>query len=86
MKSFNLTKFLPCAVFFANGRVASGVIALLMQATLVLWPVASRWAFQLQERQGIEALLDELSDVHGMGSAYASGAAYAGAAKVGQLA
>jgi len=63
MKSFNLAKFLPCAVFFANGRTVSGVVALLMQATLVLWPVASRWAFQDEERKGIEALLDELSEV-----------------------
>ena len=65
MKSFNLAKFLPCAVFFANGRTISGIGALLMQATLVLWPAASRWAFQAEERKGIEALLDELSEVTG---------------------
>ncbi len=65
MKSFNLAKFLPCAVFFANGRAVGGVVALLMQATVVLWPVASRWALQLEERKGIEALLDELSDEGG---------------------
>ncbi len=65
MKSFNLAKFLPCAVFFANGRTVLGVATLLMQATLVFWPVASRWAFQLEERIGIETLLDELSEVHG---------------------
>ncbi|MBB5371947.1 hypothetical protein [Acidocella aromatica] len=65
MKSFNLAKFLPCAVLFANGRTFGGVIALLMQATIVFWPVASRWAFQLEERKGIEALLDELSEADG---------------------
>jgi hypothetical protein len=65
MKSFNLAKFLPCAVFFADGRTVSGTVALFMQATLVLWPVASRWAFQAEERKGIEALLDELSEVNG---------------------
>ena len=65
MKSFNLAKFLPCAVLFANGRTFGGVVALLMQATIVFWPVASRWAFQLEERKGIEALLDELSEADG---------------------
>ena len=65
MKSFNLAKFLPCAVFFANGRAAGGVVALLMQASIVFWPVASRWAFQLKERRSVEALLDDLSDEGG---------------------
>lgn len=66
MKSFNLAKFLPCAVFFANGRAFGGAVTLLMQATIVFWPIASRWAVQLEERKGIETLLDELSEADGV--------------------
>lgn len=66
MKPFNLPKFFPCATFFTNGQTSSGCIALLMQATLVLWPVASRWAHEALERKGIETLLNELSEIHAL--------------------
>ena len=64
MKSLNLAKIFPCATFFADGRPFSGVTALLMQATVVLWPVAARWAHESIERTGIERLLNELSETN----------------------
>ncbi len=64
MNSVKLAKIFPCAVFFAEGRPVAGVVALLLQATLVLWPVAARWAFISQERSGIERLLGELSETN----------------------
>jgi hypothetical protein len=35
-----------------------------MQATIVLWPVAARWAYVSHERLGIERLLGELSETN----------------------
>lgn len=55
-------KFLPCLTFFANDRPVAGGIAILLQATLIFWPVAARWAYVSQERSGIERLLGELSE------------------------
>jgi hypothetical protein len=37
---------------------------MLMQATLVFWPVAVRWAYVSHERTGIERLLSELSETN----------------------
>ncbi|WP_298282775.1 hypothetical protein [Acidocella sp.] len=57
-----MDKIFPCAKFFADGRTGAGLVALLMQATIVLWPLAARWAAQAHERLRIERLLDELSE------------------------
>jgi hypothetical protein len=48
-------------VFFAQGRVASGLLALLMQVSLVLWPAATRWARSAIEKSGVEKFLAELA-------------------------
>lgn len=64
MNTLNLAKIFPCVAFFADGRPVAGVIALLLQATLILWPVAARWAFVAHERVGIERLLGELSETN----------------------
>ena len=64
MKSLNLAKIFPCAALVADGRPVAGIIALFLQATLVLWPVASRWAHVSRERDGIERLLNELSETN----------------------
>ncbi len=58
------SRMFPCAAFFAEGRSIAGVVALLMQFTVVLWPVASRWAERAGERSGVERLLAELSEAH----------------------
>jgi hypothetical protein len=51
-------------MFFASGRTMAGVAALLMQLTLVLWPVATRWARRVHEVSAREQLLAELSSRH----------------------
>lgn len=58
------TEFLPCASFFSEGRHVAGLVALAMQASIVLWPLASRWAREMNERVGVERLLAELSETH----------------------
>jgi hypothetical protein len=64
MNTLTLAKIFPFVSFFADGRPIAGVIAFLLQATLVFWPVAARWAFIAHERSGIERLLGELSDTN----------------------
>ncbi len=56
--------YLPCAVFFRAGRVFSGIGVLLLQLSLVFWPVASRMARGMNEQSGVERLLAELSERH----------------------
>jgi len=64
MVSFNLRDMLPFVSFFEKGRISLGVMAFLMQLTIVLWPLAAHMARGTDERFGVEKLLDELSDTH----------------------
>ncbi len=64
MTPFKLAKILPCAVFFSEARPVAGGMALLLQVSLVFWPLAARWAAQACERAGIERLLNELSETN----------------------
>ncbi len=64
MTSSKLSTLLPCAAFFAEGRVLAGVAAFFMQLTLVLWPAAARWARVKGEQTGMEKKLAELSETH----------------------
>lgn len=64
MNSFKLSQVLPCASFFAEGRVFAGTIALLMQSSLILWPAAARWAQVTDDQSGVEKMLAELSETH----------------------
>lgn len=64
MNPLKLAKIFPCVALFADGRPVAGVFAMLMQATLVFWPVAVRWAYVSHERTGIERLLSELSETN----------------------
>lgn len=66
MKMTVLAKLLPCTVFLANGRVFAAIAALLMQVSLLLWPIASLWALRLEERKELETLLSELSEPNGL--------------------
>jgi hypothetical protein len=38
---YALVAFLPAVIFFQAGRTRGGVIAMLMQITVVFWPLAS---------------------------------------------
>lgn len=58
------TGFLPCSAFFNEGRFFVGLVVLLMQVSLVFWPLAIRWARNLHERSGVERMLYELSETH----------------------
>jgi hypothetical protein len=64
MISSKLSRILPCASFFAEGRIFAGVMALLMQLSLVFWPAAARWARVTDEQSGMEKMLAELSETH----------------------
>lgn len=60
----NSISMLPCAAFFADRRFMTGTIVLLMQASLLLWPWAVRWARQLNEKTHVDRMLYELSETH----------------------
>jgi hypothetical protein len=55
---------LPCASFFADGQLWFGVLALLMQLSLVCWPAAVRWSRRSQEQLGVEKLLAEFATAY----------------------
>jgi hypothetical protein len=53
--------FWPCGVFYAAGEPAKGFGVLMMQLSLVLWPVAVRAAREFTEARGVQAMLTEFS-------------------------
>jgi len=57
---FKAVTWLPCSLFFAAGRTMLGITVLLMQLSVVLWPVASSWARQFVRETQMEKRLDEL--------------------------
>jgi hypothetical protein len=59
--SVRLAVWCPCAVFFTSGRAGAGLLALTMQLSLLLWPVASRWARGSHEQRNIERMLVQLT-------------------------
>jgi hypothetical protein len=56
--------WLPCTSFFAVGRIPSGFLALVMQISLILWPLATRWARGIGDQSNIERVLAELAETH----------------------
>jgi hypothetical protein len=64
MKHPGLAAIMPCMSFFLSGRPALGVLTLLMQVSLLLWPTAARWAKEMQEHDNIKKLLQELSETY----------------------
>lgn len=54
----------PCGAFFSAGHVFSGIIALLMQLSLIFWPRASAWSRRFQDRSQVENLLEQFSKTH----------------------
>lgn len=64
MTTIDMSKALPCAVMFDEGRWLAGVAALLMQASLVFWPMASQWAKVSADHTGIERMLRKISDAN----------------------
>jgi hypothetical protein len=58
---FEKSSVLPCLTFFAAGRVVPGLLTLLMQMTVLFWPVAARMAREFDEARGLERMLSEIS-------------------------
>lgn len=59
----------PAGRFFNDGRVAFALILLVMQATIIFWPLAISIARRQMNRLGVERLLAELSDAYRPASA-----------------
>lgn len=55
---------LPCSAFFSAGRLFSGILALLMQMSLIFWPSAASWARRSQGRSQVETMLQQLARQH----------------------
>jgi hypothetical protein len=62
--ALRLDVWLPCASFFSAGRIGAGFLALLMQLSIVLWPLAAKWARGTQNQSNIERMLAELAEAH----------------------
>jgi hypothetical protein len=54
----------PCGVFFARGQVGMGIVTLLMQITIVLWPVAASMAGKTSSAENVDSVLAQLSETH----------------------
>jgi hypothetical protein len=55
---------LPCASFFAVGRIGRGIVTLVMQLSLIFWPVAASWARELNSRTEVNRMLAQFSEAH----------------------
>ncbi|OYV26421.1 MAG: hypothetical protein B7X08_01990 [Acidocella sp. 20-63-7] len=51
-------------MFFAEGEALKGVWALLLQLTIVFWPLAAHWASQSRQHSGVDRMLAEFSLAH----------------------
>jgi hypothetical protein len=59
-----LDVWFPCASLFARGRIALGLLALVMQMSLIFWPLASKWARGSADQSNVERMLAELSEAN----------------------
>ncbi len=55
---------LPCASFFAVGRIGRGIVTLFMQLSLIFWPIAASWARDLNSRKEVNRLLAQFAETH----------------------
>lgn len=56
--------FFPCGAFFSAGHLVSGILALLMQLSLIFWPRAASWARRFEDRFEVERMLQQLAKQH----------------------
>jgi hypothetical protein len=54
-------RLLPFERFFAAGFYGRGALVLLLQLSLVFWPLAIRMARQFEEARGVQKFLDQLA-------------------------
>jgi len=64
MMRARINPLLPCTRFFSAGRPLSGLVNLLMQVTLVLWPLAVHSARKFHEERVVNRLLHEFGDTY----------------------
>jgi hypothetical protein len=55
---------LPCVTYFSAGRTGMGVVVLLMQVSLFLWPTAVRLAREYAESHAVDRMLTALSSAY----------------------
>jgi len=55
---------LPCWTFFSAGENKLGLLNLGLQATVVFWPAAYRWARSFRDSQNVENMLGELAKTY----------------------
>ncbi len=51
----------PCVTFFSAGRPGAGSLSLLMQMTILLWPLAFAWARHFNRAAGVKQVLSDFS-------------------------
>jgi hypothetical protein len=56
--------FFPSGGFFGAGQSGRGVLLLLLQASLIFWPMAVRIARAQADHAGTQRMLDELARSH----------------------
>ncbi len=54
----------PSGIFFGAGQPGRGMLVLLMQVTLIFWPMAVRIARAQIDHAGTQRMLDELARSH----------------------
>lgn len=64
MRTFRINQVFPCVTFFNEGRVVMGIAVLLLQLSVVFWPLAVQLGRRKYEQTGIDKLLTEFSEAH----------------------
>ncbi len=59
--SRNVSVLSPCVTFFLAGRTSAGLLNLMMQITLLLWPIAFAWARHFNRAAGVRRVLTGFS-------------------------
>jgi hypothetical protein len=53
--------FWPCRIFFEAGKARTGLVVLMLQASLIGWPLAVRMARRFMKPREVTAMLDAFS-------------------------
>ncbi len=64
MMTNRMVNYFPCATFFRTGHTGSGLLALVMQLSVVFWPSAIRMAREHGEKLGVQKMLTHFSEIY----------------------